>query len=340
MHAHPKITVVMPVYNCAAYVAEAIDSILGQTYSDFEFIIIDDASTDTTLSIVKSFNDSRIQIVEKPKNTGLTNSLNIGLSLAKGRFIARMDGDDISLPNRFELQVAFMEHHTQTIACGTNYSILNTGEIKSLPLSNEDTKAQLLYKSCFAHPTVMLRKSKLDRHHLAYSPEKEPSEDYDFWVRLMQFGELRNLPEVLLRYREHKCQVSKSRHQIKKRHNLEIKLNALSYIDYNWTDQDIFLLRKLLFREEILSKDEIAKYQVLKRNIVNSNTFYSKEGLLNYFDIIETRMLKDYFLKRTLFNLQTFMDYIKINKIWGFRLPLLVEIKLLVKSIIKYKISL
>ena len=99
----PTITVLMPVYNCALYINEAMDSILSQTFDDFEFLIIDDASTDDTVSIIKSYNDPRIQLVEKPVNTGYTNSLNYGLSIANGKYIARMDGDDISLPERFQV---------------------------------------------------------------------------------------------------------------------------------------------------------------------------------------------------------------------------------------------
>lgn len=107
MNTKPFISVLMPVYNCENYIREAVESILNQTYANFEFIIIDDASTDQTVAIIQSYKDKRIHLVVKPKNSGLTNSLNYGLTIAKGKYIARMDGDDISLPNRFQNKLKF-----------------------------------------------------------------------------------------------------------------------------------------------------------------------------------------------------------------------------------------
>ena len=148
MTTTPKVTVLMPVYNCEAYVGEAIDSILGQSFTDFEFLIIDDASNDNTVSVIQSFTDSRIRLIEKPRNTGYTNSLNYGLTIAKGEYIARMDGDDISLPERFAKQVTFMDAYPEVVACGTTYSIIGSSEIKNVPLNHDDIKVQLLQKTC------------------------------------------------------------------------------------------------------------------------------------------------------------------------------------------------
>ena len=105
----PKITVLMPVYNCELYIQEAIESILHETYSDFEFLILDDASTDQTVSIIKKYKDACIQLIEKLLKAGYTNSLNYGLTIARGKYIARMDGDDISFPDRFVKQVTYLE---------------------------------------------------------------------------------------------------------------------------------------------------------------------------------------------------------------------------------------
>ena len=120
----PKISVLMPVYNCELYVQEAIDSILNQTFIDFELLIIDDCSTDKTVEIINNYADKRIKLTTKPHNTGLTNSLNYGLSIAQGQYIARMDGDDVSVLDRFEKQVKFLDTNPDIILCGTWYQLM------------------------------------------------------------------------------------------------------------------------------------------------------------------------------------------------------------------------
>ena len=123
----PRISVIMPAYNAEKYIREAIDSILAQTYTDFEFIIIDDASTDATASIVESYSDERIRFFRNEHNMGVANTLNRGLDLAVGEYIARMDSDDISLPERFAKQVEFMDTHTDVIVCGSNAIVFGDG---------------------------------------------------------------------------------------------------------------------------------------------------------------------------------------------------------------------
>ena len=122
MESSPKISVILPVYNSELYIKETIDRVLNQTFSDFELLIIDDCSTDKTVSIIKEYSDERICLIEKEKNSGLINSLNFGISLAKGEYIARMDGDDICLLERFAKQVAFLDKNPTIILCGTAYS--------------------------------------------------------------------------------------------------------------------------------------------------------------------------------------------------------------------------
>lgn len=205
----PQVTVLMPVYNSTLYVKDAINSILNQSFQNFEFIIIDDASTDESLTIIKSFNDPRIQIIEKPANTGYTNSLNIGLALARGEYIARMDSDDISLPERLSKQVAFMKLHPKVGVCGSWIETFGfSNRIRRYKTEHEQIKIELLSRSSFAHPSVILRKAMLDQLSIKYKVESEPAEDYELWVRLSEYCELANIPEVLLRYRIHEKQVT------------------------------------------------------------------------------------------------------------------------------------
>lgn len=204
-----KITVLMPVYNTAPYLKEAIESILSQTFGDFEFLIIDDASTDGSVGIVKSYSDPRIKLIEKPRNTGYTNSLNMGLELARGEYIARMDSDDISLPARFAKQVAFMEAHPEVGACGTWVQTMGAFEQLWKKAEHDwEIKIKLFTETHLCHPSVMIRRSVLTRHQLRYDPAFEPAEDYDMWSNISKVSCLANLPEALLHYRVHQSQVS------------------------------------------------------------------------------------------------------------------------------------
>ena len=225
----PKISVIMPVYNCEAYVKEAINSILNQTFSDFELIIIDDCSTDSTLSIVKSYEDSRIKIVEKEQNTGYTNSLNNAILIAKGKYIARMDGDDISMPERFEQQLQFLENNPEIILCGTGVEIIGENRISKYPLNHEMIKIQLCYNASFYHPTIMIRRLVLLENN--YNKEFEPAEDYELWTRLVHIGKLANLDEVLLQYRIHQSQTSNVRKQEQENYIFNCQIQMLDRLN-------------------------------------------------------------------------------------------------------------
>jgi glycosyltransferase involved in cell wall biosynthesis len=226
----PKITVLMPVYNCELYIKEAIDSILNQTFDDFEFLIIDDASTDETVGIIKEYNDLRIKLIVKPINTGYTNSLNYGLTVARGAYIARMDGDDISLPERFAKQVAFLDANPDVALCGTLYQILGSDTICNHPLSHEEIKVKLISGCYIAHPTVMIRRAALELHNLRYDPNMEPAEDYDLWSRMVFLEKVANIGKVLLYYRIHSAQTSIIRSEKQKKVSLEIRIRMLQKV--------------------------------------------------------------------------------------------------------------
>ena len=206
----PKIaiSVILPLYNAAAYVEEAVQSILNQSFPDFELIIIDDCSTDNSCAIVQNIIDERIQLMKKPVNTGYTDSLNFGIKIAKGSYIARMDADDISHPKRLERQFQFLEAHPQIILCGTWFEILGSAEIIKHPITHNEIKVALLEYSAIGHPTVMFRKDFFQSQGLWYDKQMEPAEDYNLWVRASRIGQLYNLPEVLLKYRRHDLQAS------------------------------------------------------------------------------------------------------------------------------------
>jgi glycosyltransferase involved in cell wall biosynthesis len=205
----PVVSVLMSVYNGEKYIATAIDSILGQTFSDFELIIIDDGSTDDTVNIINSYSDDRIVIVHNEANIGLTKSLNMGIKLARGRYVARMDGDDISYPQRLEKQVVFMDTHLDVGTCGAWVSSTdNHTEVKKYATESEEIKSVLFWKTEFAHPVVMLRKKLFIDNNLFYDESFGCSQDYDLWVRAAKYVDFANIPEVLLAKRHSHSQLS------------------------------------------------------------------------------------------------------------------------------------
>ncbi|MEI8234922.1 MAG: glycosyltransferase [Verrucomicrobiota bacterium] len=205
----PTISVVMPVYNAASYLARAVESILTQTFPDFELLAVDDGSTDRSLSILQHYAqlDSRIVLISRP-NTGIVGALNDGLAAAHGAYVARMDGDDVASPGRFEQQLAFLEDEPDCVALGT--AILFTDpEGRPLkpyrpPTHHDAIEAELAQGNggALIHPSVLFRREAL----LAcggYRPQYNFIEDLDLYVRLLRVGRLANLPEILLAYRQH-----------------------------------------------------------------------------------------------------------------------------------------
>lgn len=333
----PKITVLLPVYNCELYIKEAVDSILNQTYSDFEFLIIDDASTDATVAIIKTYNDPRIQLIQKPQNSGYTNSLNYGLSIAKGEYIARMDGDDISLPERFAKQVAFLDANLDVILCGTFYSIIGTERVVTVPENFEDIKLALLRKCCFGHPTVMIRKNSLDRLLVIYDVNKEPAEDYDLWVRLLAIGKMHNLQEVLLNYRIHDSQVSQKREKQQINSALEASLNILQYLDCTIEADERKLLKNVIQNTGNISFNEIKHFLFLndKLKLSNSNSFFETKGFQDYLCYLEGKVFRNYFLNRDRYSPKIYLNYLRVKKKW--KLNSRDDFKLAVKALIFYK---
>mgnify|MGYP001358427466 CR=1 FL=1 len=210
LESPPKISVVMPVYNTEKYVSGAIESILGQTYKDFELIMINDGSTDGSLSIMEKYSraDPRIRLAGRKERQGVAVSLNEGLAMARGEYIARMDADDISLPERFEKQIAFLEEHPDIAVVGSSILVIDPEGLPLtpciLPPTHEEIDRDLmkyLMKRRMYHPTMMMRRSVLAA---AGGYRKEfAAEDYDLLLRLVEVCKVANLPEVLLKYREH-----------------------------------------------------------------------------------------------------------------------------------------
>jgi len=208
----PRVTVLMSVHNGAIYLRQAIESILKQSYEDFEFIIIDDASTDTTPEIIGSYRDRRIRVVRNDGKMGLTKSLNRGLDLADGEYIARMDADDISLPERLQRQILFLDSHPAVGVLGTTFKTLENGRLKNpynvWPVMSDVIKWSLFFTSPLAHPSVVMRKD-LIRQVGKYDSCRIHAQDYDLWCRLADITEFANLEETLIYIRTHDEQATR-----------------------------------------------------------------------------------------------------------------------------------
>lgn len=205
---NPTVTVLMPVYNAEDFLREAIDSVLNQRLNDFEFLILDDGSTDRSAQIVRTYSDMRITFIQRLNNRGLIATLNTGLDMAKGKYIARMDADDICHVDRLSMQLEFMENHKEVVACGTWFQIMPSGQVIRHPTEHAEIKSALLSYCPLGHPTVMLRASVLAETGLRYNESFPAAEDYDLWTQMITKGRLANLPFVLLQYRAHQGQVS------------------------------------------------------------------------------------------------------------------------------------
>jgi glycosyltransferase involved in cell wall biosynthesis len=225
----PRVTVLMPVYNGEQYLPEAMESILNQSFTDFEFLIINDGSTDQSVSIINSYPDPRIQLVENEGNIGLVHTLNRGIDLTKGEFIARMDCDDISMPDRLSKQLALMEQHPEVGVCGgwIEY-FMGRQLLMDFPVSDEDIKQALLSYNPMAHPAVMIRVKVIKTNHIYYDPEYQHVEDYELWARLAAITCFINIPEVILKYRIHPEQIGRiySAEQVRVLKKIQAKLHA------------------------------------------------------------------------------------------------------------------
>ena len=215
----PTVSVIMPAYNAQRYVEQTIRSVLAQTFGDFEFIIVDDGSTDGTLPILQRLaaKDSRIIVISRP-NTGIVGALNDAIAKGRGEFLARMDADDVCLPQRFERQVAYLREHPQCVGVGTFVETIDPyGSVLDRLVHETEHEAidrELMTGRGFAivHPTIMMRAEAVARLG-GYRKQWQHSEDLDLFLRLAEVGRLHNIPEYLLQYRMHYQSANHLRHE-------------------------------------------------------------------------------------------------------------------------------
>lgn len=236
----------MPFHNCESYLDDSIQSILGQSFTDFEYIIINDASIDTSHSIVQKYlTDTRIVYIKNEKNQWIVKNLNYGISIAQWEYIARMDGDDISLPERLDEQLRYLEENPDISYVGSFADIIDEGgrAIWKLekPTSFDMVKRSVFLYSCFIHPSILIRKKVLLDNNIYYREKYLYCEDYDLWLRLTYTGfKWENIAKVLLKYRKHTNSSNKNAKLIAER-NLKLRKEmirdfslSLTITEYLW----------------------------------------------------------------------------------------------------------
>lgn len=254
----PKVTVFMPVYNGEKHLEEAIESILNQEYTDYEFLIVNDGSTDRSVEIIESYKDSRIRLVNNEQNMRIAATRNRGLELAKGEYLVPMDCDDISLPDRITKLVDFMDRNPDIGVCGTWFEKFGENvksKIVKFPLDNESIKASLFFFCSVLNPSSILRLKFFRDNNLTYNTDLTyTSEDYDIWLRASRHFKMRNIPEVLLRYREAPNSLSHRANPIAQEELKPVLAANLNLLDAA-SDQEKLNLYYKIYSEEI-SKDK------------------------------------------------------------------------------------
>ena len=241
MSARPAITVLMPAYNCASYVGEAIQSIQGQTFTDFEFLIIDDGSSDDTREVIRSFQDPRIRYLENQRNLGTISALNLGLRQARGIYVARMDADDISLPDRLQMQYELMERSPQAVVCGTSTSIINGQTPNQEWLITDDPerlKVDLIFHMPMPHGSIFFRRDQQREAGVYYNEGYPHAEDYFFLYQLSRLGEIRGIEDILYRYRMHGEQTSTIHSAVQRATSNKIRAHILADLGVPYTERD------------------------------------------------------------------------------------------------------
>ena len=240
----------MPVFNGERYLIESVDSILDQSFKDFEFLIVDDGSIDGSAAILKRYSDPRIRLISNGENKGLIYSLNLGFKMARGDYVARMDCDDLSLPSRLERQFHFMESNPDMAVCGCFTHVFGSEtHIGRYPLKDDLIRSWMLFGSPFAHPSAMLRRKPIIENNLFFRESHRHAEDYDFWSRMPYALKMANIPEALIKYRTHKEQISDAFCNIQRANADNVRLNLFKKLGITPSSEELDLHVRIAHRQ-------------------------------------------------------------------------------------------
>ncbi len=279
----PEISVIMPVHNGEKYLREAVDSILSQTFSDFELLIIDDGSTDSTPDIIKSIDDERIVYLKNESNMGISHSLNRGIAASKGKYIARMDADDISLPQRFEKQIEFMKSNPEVMLLGCAVEAFGEdfeNTVRVFSKFNDDIKIDMLFSTPFAHPSLMFNRRIFEDG--LYNSDFNGIEDYELWIRFAKKHQMSTLDEVLFMYRMHVSQVTKNTNADYERKYRLVKENQVSSILTEYTEEEFEAFLNYCKGNQINQVEQVVDLGVFFDRILRSSYLSTENGRRNF----------------------------------------------------------
>lgn len=261
MSGSPRVTVLMPVRNGERYLGEALDSILGQTFRDFEFLVIDDGSTDRTGEILSKCGDERLRVVRHHSGVGVAATLNEGLRLARTEYVVRMDADDVSRPGRVEAQVLFMDRNPEVGICGTWIRFIGEeeGTVIRYPGHPDAIRCLLLFNNALAHPAAIFRREMLEANAVAYDPGCLHAEDYDLWVRASRRFRLANIPRVLLDYRVHEGQVWSVHEREQERSSAMIRGGQLERLGFAPSEDEVALHEAICNRKLAADRSSVER---------------------------------------------------------------------------------
>ncbi len=278
----PSLTVLMSVYNGELYIKEAVESILNQTFRDFEFVIIDDGSTDNTFNIISQYSDKRLVILSNPKNMGLSYSLNRGIEFSNAKYIARMDADDIANADRLKIQYEHMKNHNIDI-CGSWFETFGDGGsiVYKLPVTEDEIRSYILFDSPLAHPTVMFKREHFIKNRLYYNNNAPKAEDYELWSRVLFCSKIENIPQVLLKYRRHSNQEGQQYNGIQIESANRVREYILKRVGIKFDRDEFELHCKLSYFESVDCKrasdwltklvDGVVRQQYCKEEIIKKD---------------------------------------------------------------------
>lgn len=235
-----EVTIVLPVYNGERYLREAIDSVLAQTFRDFELWVVNDGSTDGTVGIVDSYSDPRVKRIDNPHNMGLVATLNRAFAMVESPYVARMDDDDLWHAHKLELQMALLKSRPDVGVCGT--SIHKFGDLDSVNIFPEESdalKVGLLFYCMMSHPSVVYRRSMLVETGLCYRKDYFPAEDYKMWIDVLQHSNIYNIQQPLVEYRQHGEQICRERKEEQKILDRRLHEEQLKLIYPNPTEEEL-----------------------------------------------------------------------------------------------------
>lgn len=326
----PRLTVLMSVYNGDLFLKEAIDSVLNQTFSDFEFIIYDDCSTDNSRKIIEGYQDERIVLIKNNKNRGLTYNLHEGMNMATGEYLARMDADDICLSDRFEKQISYLDLHPEISILGTSvifFDETGTEFIGYQPLTHDEIKVELLFGFTLLHPSVMMRLADIRKYQLNYDPYFRYSQDFDLWMRSSHLLQLANFHEPLIKMREHSKKISRALKPEQRKCSNEIRERQFMILDLNLPEEDRTILHDISSGTILFNTNKLKKLEGILILIVSMNEkkkIYNQALLLSkihrilfsqYYECLKNKNKMGLCIWNSSFNVFTTLSIIEKTKI-------------------------